>query len=160
MKRNGFTLVEIMIVIGVIGILIAIATLNFGPMTKNAAISAQTKMLYTELLGVRVQAMYGKQPRLIELSSKNIIIYRTDSNTSPQPLVKNLSYPIVWGGASSILFDIQGLANVPGTGNKCICIDEENSGSYDSIVIFKTRIQMGKRIDSAGGCNSGNISVE
>lgn len=159
MKQNGFTLIEIIIVIGILAILMTIAMLNFNQMMKKSASESQVKMLYTELLNIRVQAKFQKQARLVGLNSNKVLLYSTDVNTSPA-VRKDLTYPIEWGGSSEILFDTQGLTNVPATGSKSICIQGDNPASYDSIVVFKTRIQMGKKIDPLGGCTSGNIETQ
>lgn len=159
MKQDGFSLIELMVVIGISAVLMAIATINFNQMMRKSAIESQVKMLYSELVGIRVQAKFQKQARLVGLNSSKVYLYSTDVNTS-QAVQKDLSYPIEWGGASEILFDTLGLTNVPSTGSKSICIQEDNTATYDSIVVFKTRIQMGKKKDPLGGCASDNIDTQ
>lgn len=159
MKQDGFSLIELVVVIGIASVLMAIATLNFNQMMRKSAIESQVKMLYSELLNIRVQAMFQKQARLVGLNSTKVYLYSTDVNTSPF-VQNNLSYPIEWGGASEILFDTQGLTNIPATGSRSICIKGDNPAAYDSIVVFKTRIQMGKKKDPLGGCTSGNIETQ
>lgn len=159
MKQDGFSLIELIVVIGISAVLMAIATLNFNQMMRKSAIESQVKMLYSELVSIRVQAKFQKQARRVGLNSNQVILYSPDLTKSPD-VQKDLSYPIEWGGASEILFDTQGLTNLPATGNKSICIQGDNPATYDSIVVFKTRIQMGKKKDPLGGCNRDNIVTQ
>lgn len=162
MDTKGFTLVELIVVIGIAAVLMAIGTLNFNKMMKTSAINSQVKMLYSELVGIRTQAMYQKMEHKMELATNKATTYYMDEDTNSWKIIedKSLTYPVQWGGSSDVTFDIKGLANVSAITNKSICITEENDASYDSIVISSARIQMGKRIDPSGGCDSGNIKTQ
>lgn len=157
MKQGGFTLIEVLVVIGISAVLLTMATLNFNQMMRKSAIERQVKLIYTDLMGIRVEAKFQKQARLVGLNSNQVSLYSTDLDTS-SVVQKPLSYPIEWGGGSQILFDTQGLANAP-VGDKSICMQGDNPAAYDSIVISKARIQMGKK-RIGGGCTSGNIDIQ
>ncbi|ABQ25995.1 pilus assembly FimT family protein [Geotalea uraniireducens] len=159
MKQDGFSLIELIVVIGISAVLMAIAMLNFNQMMRKSAIDSQVKMLYSELLNTRVQARFQKEARRVGLNSNKVILYSPDLTKSPD-VQRDLSSPIEWGGASDILFDTQGLTNAPATGSKSICIQGDNPATYDSIVVFKTRIQMGKRTNPLGGCTIDNIVTQ
>lgn len=57
MKRNGFTLVELLLVIAIIGILVALSTAGFTGMVRKNRIENQTRRLYADILNARVMAM-------------------------------------------------------------------------------------------------------
>ena len=75
MKNAGFSLIELVIVIGLIGIILAIATVNFNSWTKKAQVESQTRTLFANLNQARVDAMQHKQPRSIMLQT-NMYVYR------------------------------------------------------------------------------------
>ncbi|MBI5657285.1 MAG: prepilin-type N-terminal cleavage/methylation domain-containing protein, partial [Geobacter sp.] len=78
MRQHGFTLVELMIVICIAGILIAIATLQFNTYVTKTNIEAQTKMLFSDLMKVRSEALFQKRARAVSITENQFIVYSSN----------------------------------------------------------------------------------
>ena len=147
MKRNGFTLVELIAVVAIIATILAISTLQFSQMTRKANIEAQTKMLYADLMGVRAQALLQKRDRLVTFGSTLFTIYSSGSGLGTPVLQRTLKYPIVPAG-TSVTFDTAGMVSwTPSTDQSiAVCVDPvEDAAGVDTVVFDQTRLQIGKR---------------
>ncbi len=158
MGRRGFTLVELMIVIAIMGTLLAIATLNWNEMQTKAAIESQIKTLHADLMEVRLQALYSKTARCVTISSQEYKAYASTDTSATPVATRKLRYPIVWNGAGTKLtFDAQGLTS--NERSMCILPTNDttvvNSAAVDSIVVSPARINLGWR--NGGDCESANI---
>lgn len=157
MKQNGFSLVELITVMSIIGILLAIGTLGFNSMQRKYGIDNQTRSLYTDLMDLRMKSMYKKKSHFVTLSAGSFVYYSSGSRAEPtgEVLRKSLAYPVTWNGNGDLIeFDSQGLT----TDQRSICVNpNETVANIDSIVVSMARINMGKR-KAGGGCNAGNIT--
>lgn len=153
MNRSGFTLVEILVVIGIIGLLLSIGTIQFSRYTIKYETESQTRKLYGDLLEIRSRALFEKKSRAISLAASSYSIY-SSANTTADPVdTISLKRPITYnGGGADIVFDTRGML----AGSQSICASAENDAAIDSVVISMARVQMGKR---KGGmaCNAANI---
>lgn len=164
MKQHGFTLIEVLVVISIIGILSAIGTLQFQHYVNKANVEKQTKELYSDLMTARTEA-------LIKQGNKRMVIYPTYySYTSmggawSKGYSKAVRYNLQWagGGTSKIIdFDERGLFDIVSNGNTSICVNHAAASDavYNSVVVFSTRIQMGKLNEGATSCAKDNIVVK
>lgn len=160
MRQSGFTLVELLTVIAIMGILLAVGTLAFGTMQKNAGMEAQVRMLQADLLELRQQALYRKRPRSVVISGQSFNIYSSATVTASPQRSKTLNYPMLWSSGGTLTFDSQGLTGVGGT-ERFLCIapngslSQLTSAAVDSLVISDAQINVGIR--TGGTCNSDNI---
>ena len=157
MKDHGFTLIELLIVIAIMGILMAIATHNWHDMQVKSAVESEIKKIHADLTDIRLQALYSKTPRSVILSGQQFKIY-SSAETSVNPiLTKQLQYPVVWNGGTSLTFNSQGVTS--NLGSICVLPTNDltvlNSAAEDSIIVSQTRLNLGKR--TGGVCNSDNI---
>jgi type IV fimbrial biogenesis protein FimT len=165
MRRNGFTLVELLVVMAIMGILFSIATMSWSSMQKKNNVEKDVKLVYADLMALRLDALYTKRARSAVVSGKSFAVYSsnaTDSAVRPV-LVRGLAYPMSWTPAGSTLtlsFDAAGLSTA--ATDTVLCSDPEsnlaavNSGSVDSVVISTARIKLGKR--QGGSCVASAIT--
>lgn len=163
MSQKGFSIVEMIIVMAIIGVLVAVATLNYSKMQQKASVDGQTRKLLAEITNVRVQALYTKNPRSIKLENNMMKVYPSDdTSVAPQSQVM-FAYPIVTNFTdNTITFNTSGLVTTVGGS---ICIDpagnlvKENAGSMDSLVVSKARINAGKR-NKGAACAAEQINQQ
>lgn len=163
MNCRGFSLVELMVVLVLVGIMLTIATLNWQEMKVKSDTETQAKTLYADLASIRLQALYMKRPRSVRIDNQVFKVYSSADTTGSPIETKKLTYKTVWNSSSilttgKMVFDAQGLLN----GNeRSICIlptgdtIDVSTANVDSLVISQARINLGKR--TGGDCNSDNI---
>ncbi|GAB7026265.1 pilus assembly FimT family protein [Geotalea toluenoxydans] len=148
---HGFTLVELIVVMAVMGILLSLGTMAFNEYSKKTAIESQVKTMYADLMALRAEAFYQKQKRAAVISGNEFLIYATE-NTSDTPVErKKLSYPVVSNNGDTIIIDSSGLLNASGIDGKSICVNVgENGAVVDSLVLSTSRIHLGKWLTPGG----------
>lgn len=80
MNSRGFSLVELVIVIALIGIVLAISTLDFSTMMRKGQIDKQAREIHSDLVSLRIEAMQKKQRSAAFLGPKQIVFKRYSSN--------------------------------------------------------------------------------
>jgi prepilin-type N-terminal cleavage/methylation domain-containing protein len=145
MRGEGFSLVEMMVVICIISILLAIATLRFDVYAKRNGSESQTRTLYITLLKAQSDAVYQRRGTRITLYPRHFEIYSSLAEGAAPRSSQNLSYPITWNNrhiGSNIEFDRKGIP----TTLRSVCVDSgDDTGAVDSVVIGRTRVSIGKR---------------
>jgi len=160
MDQKGFTLLQMVITVAIIGILLSMATLQFGSMNKNTAIDSQTKTLSADLMAERSQAVYEKRRHAVVLSNTGFAVYSGSSVSASAIRSKSLVRPIT-PGSTQLVFDEWGGITINGDTSImdiAICVQESNAAGVDSVVISRSRIQMGK--NKTTGCSSVNIDIK
>jgi len=153
MNKRGFTLVELLIVITIIGILTGIAAYEFNKEQRKSAIEAEVREMYTEMVNARLQSFYTKQRHSVTISGTDFKVVNMASGATVA--TRTLSYPVALNTAGTQLtFDTSGLTF--GTFSS-VCVEPAgNPGVIDSIIISAAKINMGKR-SSGGSCGTGTI---
>jgi len=159
-KNSGFTIIELLVVIGIIGTLLAIAGISGKTWLDKSRVEGQMNQMYVDLMNARVSAMQRGRMHFVTLAATQYTIYE-DTNPGPdgdgdlqtddrQVMQKDLNplYSLtIPAAASEIYFDSRGLAwAVPpallGAGQK-IHVTNSYGSAYDCIFIGPTRISMG-----------------
>jgi prepilin-type N-terminal cleavage/methylation domain-containing protein len=179
MKKDGFSLIELLVVVIILGIVASLGTVSFTGWIRKHDLESQVKEMYTDLMNARLTAMHQNKAHFISLSANQITASEdTDGDgTGDGPLCmwerkrddpadascpgnaslsfKNLKFPAVWSDISTttLEFNPRGLYNTPIA--KTICVFSTYNPSYDCIIVSQTRISMGKLNNQNGGCNSG-----
>lgn len=81
MNSRGFTLVEMMLVILVVGILSSIAVPRFTEMNNKEKIRSQTKQLQTDLMTIRVAALQERKRSIVFFGPQQYV-YKTYSSVN------------------------------------------------------------------------------
>lgn len=155
MNSRGFTLVELLTVIVIIGVLTAIVTVNFNQYTVKSQISNQTRELYGNLMEYRSKAFYEKKNWTFMLAAGGYGIYSSptvDADVLPVTSV-TFSRPFVTN-VGKIVFTGQGFTNNTGT----MCAAETSGAPVDAVVIATTRVQIGKK--EGADCASDKIDAK
>jgi len=157
--RHGFTLVEIMIVIAILGVLVVLAVGNFRGMNEKYKVETETKQLYADLMDARGRAMQRNRWFFVQITSAG---YATYEDSSPAPdgggppldnadaLVTNVTFqhPVATSlGLGSFGFNRNGIANDTGT----IYFRSSAQPDYNCITIQPTRIKMGRYLGTFPG---------
>lgn len=152
MNNRGFSLVELVVIIAIIGILSAIGTFAFSQYSKKSQMANQTRLLYGDLMEYRIKALYEKKNWTFKMFNDRYEIY-SSATTTVSPVTKVIfKHPVVTN-VSEFSFDTQGmLSNFGGS----ICVASTNEATVDAVVISKTRVKLGKKGTS---CDSGHIDA-
>ncbi len=159
--QGGFTLVEILVTLVILGILLVLAVGNFGGMNEKYKVEAETKQLYADLMDARGRAMQRNRVFFVQINGTD---YQTYEDTSPAPdgdgalqntdtLAVNVkvSHTVVTGNIAVPLgftFNRNGIASVTGF----IRFSSTTKPDYDCIWIRPTRIKMGQYNATGNTC--------
>jgi type II secretion system protein H len=161
--ESGFTLVEMIIVVGIIGILLAVATLYFYQMTKKAQIEKETRQLFADMNNARTQAMFSKKPSSMwfQPQSYRFVTYSSESEDPTIPTngrtvtTTSVHYALTFTAANglslvnpSVLFDVTGMTTAPVTGLPItINLNPTNSAAFDCVMLDMARTNMGNMLN-------------
>jgi len=179
MSSKGFTLIELIIVISIIGILAIALGISFQGWIGRYKIESEFKEMYVDLMNAKTRAMSRNRTHFVTFAITQYAI-REDINTWPNgdgllaandsvrpagyndPIPfrqKNLeaNHPITWSnvGDTQVDIDTRGVSNE----DKVICSNTDIESDYDCIVISASRVNLGKlttRIPDGGICDDAN----
>lgn len=163
MRGKGFTLVELITAMAMVGILLGVAARSWNSQLRKSAIERQTRTLYGDFISTRLEALYTKRPRSVVLTGAQFSVFSSCDTTVGPVLCRSLTYPLRWhpsGGTLTLTFDAGGRCTTGA--DTPICLDPANDlsvsnpGAVDCIVVSSARTKLGKR--QGGACDAGSIT--
>lgn len=154
MKKNGFTLVELIIVIAITAALLSVATLSFNNMQRKANTERYIRELFSDLNTARSDSIFRKNRHSIVINAAaNGYAFRrysseNENRTSGGTVIARKDMPLTlsYGDGTSVAgeifqFDIRGFTSDLGT----IRINPVGSeAAVDCVVVAASRTNLGK----------------
>jgi type II secretory pathway pseudopilin PulG len=143
----------------IIGVLLALATINFSAWTKKHNEEAQVKMMYTDMLSAKVDAMHKRTQRTMNVYvNTNGYDIRDNGGTVVQPQ-KTLKYPVATSAGAgtnlALIFDVNGM-NITANAPQTICLQTNDPTlAYDAIIIDQVKVNLAKRNPGGNCVNTG-----
>lgn len=158
--RKGFSLVELIIVIAIIGISAGIVTLNFNQWIRKTNIEKETRELYSNLNEARLQSIYTKKRHSIVFPTANSYVLKQYSTLNEAPAngtilqTKNTKYNMTKTTGTAlttdllVLFDTRGFTSNVNT----IRFNPIDVAAFDCIAVSVARTNLGK-MGTGNVCN-------
>ncbi|MCX7857618.1 MAG: type II secretion system GspH family protein [Deltaproteobacteria bacterium] len=163
MKSSGFTLLEILVVVAIIGILASLSVFSFRDLILRYRVENQIQTLYSDLMNLRLAAMHRNRTCFLVLSQNS---YKGYEDSYPSPFgndtldgqdnlilpEKRVEFPFSESSTQDVIFDSRGFSKT----NKTICVFSTVKPQYDCLKVSKTKLTLGKLKNISGECKSEN----
>ena len=157
----GFSLIELIITIAIIGIALSIGTLNFNQWMLKSRVEAQVKQMVSDISELRIRALTMKQRHSVTLDATSYTFksYSSENQTKFNGNTiaggtHNVTYGLKktptgsnYGGEVFQIYENGMLSDLPAT----VFLDYNGSAATDCLIISTARVNPGKK--SGATCN-------
>lgn len=148
-KNKGFTLIELMVTIAVLGIIATIAAPSFNSLIRNQNLTKSTRDLYGLIMEARAQAVLVRQDVKLEIvEDQEKLIERSDEIAADATLKKQRESKLLYlwgptgksilsGTETSITFEMTGKVKGASSDTTIVICDEAEGDKSKTITITK-----------------------
>ena len=166
MNRHGFSLIELIVVIALISIVLALATLDFGAWQRKSLVERYTKELYSDVQDARMRAAFTKVRQGVEFGAQQVVFRRFTSEGDVAGTIvttKNLPLSFTRNNwtqptANRIDFDTRGIMRDQVPIAKVICFTTNVDAAYDALIITPALTSLGKVTNRESACARTNVT--
>lgn len=162
MKNNGFSLIELIVTMAIMGILFGIATLSFFDWQRKAQIERQIMEMHTDINSARMESIFRKTRHRVTFQPSSYVLRRYSSENEDDAAgtiinSRNVAYKLTrlnGGDLSDVSVEFGARGLLSGI-NFSLRVDPVASGaSFDCIIIHVARTNMGKMKDDGTSCDA------
>jgi len=169
LKNSGFTLVELLITIAIIGIGAGVATFSFSTWIRKSRAQSQIRQMSADISELMIRALTSKQRHSITLNETSYVFkaYSSDTYSSDADLLAHGT--IISGGTHTVSFSMSSSATSAKFSGKVLEINERGinvnsatpvcftgsgvtDAAFNCLRIYTLRSDIGKQ-DASGVCN-------
>jgi len=165
MGKRGFSLIELIIVIGLIAIMLSLATIEFGTWQRKSIVERYTKELYSDIQDARMKAAFTKRVQRLEFGAQQVV-FRSFSSAGDVAgtIVSTKRFPLAFtrnlsdspAPADLVDFDTRGIMSSPIV--QVICFTTTVDAAYDALIITPALTSMGKVTNRGNACARTNVT--
>lgn len=160
--KRGFSLMELLITMAVMGIVLSIGTFGFNQWLVKSRVEAQVKQMVSDIGELRIRALTTKQRHSITLNATSYVLksYSSEADTK----FKGTDLP---GGAREVAYRMKNLSGTDYSGTvleidargmlvsntATVILDYNGSAAIDCFTLHIIRVNPGKKNAAGDKCN-------
>lgn len=163
MSIRGFSLMELVITIAIIGILSTLVTFGFNEWQTKSGVESQVKQMVSDIGELRIRALTTKQRHSITFNATNYVFksYSTaDQSIFGGNVIPNGTHNVVYrlkkpsgNDYDGTVFEIDTRGALASASTATVFIDHAGTASIDCFTLHTIRVNPGKKNATGDTCN-------